>query len=166
MRGACCVQKKSHWIELFDRPSWTRYLGSARRHHFVVIHIDDAGTFQKERGKEWGREGREGRIWDRGVTRVIPLSGRLRKIHIQGKWTWNQLEFARRDSRLATRSRRVPSLLHRYRRADIIMSLFIRGHFLERIWQKGVSASAKSKFHCNEMKWSSWRFVMTYYWKL
>lgn len=130
-----------------DRSSSTSYLGSACWHHFVVIHVDDAGTFQRERGKESEKE----RKWRERCLR-LKLSEKNSRPRKNGPWTstWNQLEFP------ATLPL-VELPLHRYRRVtEVLLCHFSsEGTFSrENPTERCIYFCAESKFHCNETKWS------------
>lgn len=112
-----------------DRSS-TRYLGSACRHHFVVIHVDDAGTFQKERENERAR----------AAERMAKRCLRLRKIHVRGKRTVNlDVKSIRVSPRRFLFSSCVPCIVIDDLRRRYYVTFHPRGQFLERIRQNGAS---------------------------
>jgi len=97
MRGACYVQKKSHWIELFDRPIVFDAL-SRFRLSTSLCRYSRRWCWNVPKRNEGTREGRSG--IRRNDDSEVFVSDCLRKIHVQGKRTvdietWNQLVFPR-----------------------------------------------------------------------
>lgn len=138
MLGACYVRKKSYWIELFDRPivfdelSRFRLLASLCR--YSRRWCWDGPKRKRERERE-GEETKE-------MTRAMSSSQAV----------WEKFE-EKRTVDIDMKSIRVSRDTSSCRVASaslstsygIIMSLFIRGQFLERIRRNGASTSVPSR---------------------